>query len=366
MKKLYFKVEFDLLNIKTSQRGAINPLWLITLLIIISVAFIVYRMEVSQTQVTDDKTSLENETVKMNSGSEFYKLSTAAISPDKLSSASLAYSVDSIDKYEITVTDDVIYELNVAHFKTENSEEKKAIVFIPSDLNERGKPVVGSDKSSQYRYEKWLEAAEAIKEYTPEESLFVSFWDNAQRIELFTGREVWTSLPEKEAYASEQEQSLWQSVAGGFDSEGKSKKYAQYLLMDMTSAVAELKQQLPENKVAYLLVTSDDLAHVQEVAILNDRSLPIETRVFPANSDMHNSISKVKDWAKDGDGTGSYLVQPVSEQSIRVWRITDKAFEDSLLIRALPFTSSLDKPFEHLKLVYQSDWGSYLSIFEIQ
>jgi hydroxylamine oxidation protein HaoB len=355
-----------LLNTKTQQRGAINPLWLIALLIIISIAFIVYKMEISQTSATNNETSPETETVKTKSELEYYKLSTAAISPDKFSSASLAYTINTIDKYEITVTDDVIYELNVAHFKTESNDEKRAIVFIPSDLNEKGKPVVGSDKSSQYRYEKWLTAAEAIKEYTPEESLFVSFWDNAQRIELFTGRNVWTSLPEKEAYSSEQEQLLWQSVAGSFDTEGKSKKYAEYLLMDVGSAIAKLKEQLPENIAHYLLVTSDDLAHVQELAILKGESLPLETRIFPANADMHNSISNVKDWAKDGDGTGSYLVQPVSEQSIRVWRITDKSFEDSLLIRALPFTSSLDKPFENFKLVYQSDWGSYLSIFELR
>ena len=48
------------------------------------------------------------------------------------------------------------------------------------------------------------------------------------------------------------------------------------------------------------------------------------------------------------------------------WKVTDQAFEDSLLVRLLPFSSSLERDLpEHARLVYQSAAGAYLSIYEI-
>lgn len=227
------------------------------------------------------------------------------------------------------------------------------------------KVFTSADKPSHFRYEKWLGTSEAIKKHTNEQSLFVSYWDNAQRIHLFTGRETWINSPDKNAYNSTEEQALWESVAGGFDTEGKLSKYSLFLLQDVNTAITELQKELPENRDTYILVSNDDLAHVQEIAALAGQGLPLETKLFPAAADLHNSISKVKEWAKEGDGTGSYLIQPMSEKFNRVWRITDKTFEDTLLVRLLPFTSSLDRPFEKTKLVYQSDWGAYLSIYQI-
>ena len=44
----------------------------------------------------------------------------------------------------------------------------------------------------------------------------------------------------------------------------------------------------------------------------------------------------------------------------------EQTFEDSLLVRLLPFSSSLERgPPERAKLVYQSAAGAYLSIYEI-
>jgi hydroxylamine oxidation protein HaoB len=256
-------------------------------------------------------------------------------------------------------------ELTVAKYRDAQEKNKQAIVYLPAKTDEDGKTIAGSDKASHFRYEKWLSASEAIKKHTAEQSLFVSFWDNAQRIHLFTGRKTWVNGPDKNAYSSKEDQTLWESIAGGFDSDKNLLKYSQYLLQDMETGIAELQKELPDDRDTYLLVTNDDLAHIQEMAVLTGQGLPLETKLFPAGTDLHNSISKVKEWAKEENGTGSYLIQPISEKFNRVWRITDKTFEESLLVRLLPFTSSLDRPFIKTKLVYQSDWGAYLSIYQL-
>lgn len=305
------------------------------------------------------------------------KLFTITTSSDieKLSPLNSFFKINSIETYHISLEEDASHDLSVATYTDEQGKDKKAIIYLPdadidatddeSTVEKAKKAFSSADKSSHYRHEKWLGTSEAINKYTNEQSLFVSYWDNAQKIHLFTGRETWIIGPDKNAYSSPAEQALWESVAGGFDTEGKLSKYSQYLLQDMDTAITELKKELPDGRETYILVSNDDLAHVQEIAALTGQGLPLETKLFPAAAELHNSISKVKEWAKEGDGTGSYLVQPMSEKFNRVWRVTDKSFEDSLLVRLLPFTSSLDRPFDKTNLVYQSDWGAYISIYQL-
>ena len=51
---------------------------------------------------------------------------------------------------------------------------------------------------------------------------------------------------------------------------------------------------------------------------------------------------------------------------VRAWRVTEPAFEEPVLVRLLPFSSSLERnPPERARLVYQSAAGAYLSIYEI-
>ncbi len=283
----------------------------------------------------------------------------------QLSAVNPAFQIDNLNTYSISVDDDVDYTIMVANYKDAQGENKNAIVYLPAARDDEGNTIDDSDKTSDFRYQKWLNITNVIKKYTSDQALFFSFWDNAQRIHLFSGREVWSSMPDRNAYFTKEEQVMWESIAGGFDTEGKLKKYSQYLLMDMEVAIAGLRKELTEDRDTYILVSSDDLAHIQEIAFLTGQGLPLETKLFPTDSDLHNSISRVKEWAREGNGTGSYLVQPVSEKFNRVWRITDKAFENSLLVRLLPFTSSLDNSFDNIKLVYQSDWGAYLSIYQI-
>lgn len=273
------------------------------------------------------------------------------------------FTINDIERYTISITEDMYFDLTVASYMGSETEQRRAVVYLPAKKDDKGK--VDKEKVPvQFRYEKWLSASEAINTYTNNDSLFVSFWDNAQRVHLLTGRDNWVTLPAKDAYM-EDEHALWQAIAGGFDRQGRSAKFGQLLLMDMDEALQELKKELPQGRDHYLLLSTDDLSHVQEIARMTGRGLPLETRLFPADADLHNSISQVKQWAQEGGGTGSYLAQSISERSIRVWRITDESFENTLLARLLPFSTSLDMSIEGAKLVYQSDWGGYISIYQL-
>lgn len=287
-----------------------------------------------------------------------------------------SYPINTIDTYHISIDENNTHNLSVANYKNSQGQDSKAIIFLPRNNIEsttKKKTIAemveessdSDEKPALFRYEKWQHVSEIIKKHTDEKSLFVSYWDDAQRIKLFTGRETWINGPDKNAH-NKNELTLWEAVSGGFDSSGKLAKYSQILLQDADSALIALHKELPKDKDKYLLITSDILVRIQEISTLAGKGLPLETRMFPAAADLHNSISKVKEWSKEGNGTGSYLLQPVSEKFNRVWRITDKSFEDTLLARLLPFSTSLDNPFsDNTKLVYQSDWGGYMSIYQL-
>ena len=330
------------------------------------ISALVYFISLNQTQETlainnDDILSNENKRSDEKESSLFSVTTSTDI--EQVSSINTFFEVDSIGTYRISAVENEFHDLTVVNYKDENGLTKSAIIYLPKTTDETN--VTAGDKPSQFRHEKWLATSAAIKKYTEEQSLFVSYWDNAQRIHLFTGRETWINSPDKNAYSSKEQQMLWGSVAGGFKCDGKLSKYSQYLLQNIETAIPALQKELPHGRDTYLLVTNDDLARIQEIAQLTGQGLPLETKLFPAVADLHNSISKVKEWAREDNGTGSYLIQPISEKFNRVWRITNKTFEDTLLVRLLPFTSSLDKSYDKTKLVYQSDWSAYLSIYRL-
>jgi hydroxylamine oxidation protein HaoB len=59
------------------------------------------------------------------------------------------------------------------------------------------------------------------------------------------------------------------------------------------------------------------------------------------------------------------MLQPIDENFVRAWRIIDPAFEDSLIASLLPFTTAAEKELADVKLVFRSDWGGYLSLYQI-
>ncbi len=267
-----------------------------------------------------------------------------------------AFPVETLARYRVG-RESGQFELNVAQYRDSQGEAASAIVF-PSGGN--------AQSEAGLRHELWQAAAEAMLTHTDKDALFISWWDDGQRIRFFTGRKPWLDQPAASAFADAAQQEFWRQVGGGFSGdETRLRQFARWLSMDADAALAEMDQSLPKGRAVYWLVCLDDLARLSEIEALSGVRLPFEARSFPPADNIHSQIAEVRRWAGE-KGVGSYLVQQLPGGGARVWRITREEGVKTLLARLLPFTTSLAKPLEHQALVYQSAWGGYLSVYQWQ
>lgn len=271
------------------------------------------------------------------------------------------FQIDEMLQYQINRGESESFELTVAKYKNSQGKQRQAIVF-PGRKSSKI-PVL---HLNDLRNRAWQQAAQAITQHVGSpNSLIISWWDNAQRLDLMTGINTWVSSPASESYYQSDLKAIWSAISGGFDTDSsKLKQLAEWLLMDADLAIKSINKVISTDQQGYLLFSIDDLARLQEIFALSDRKLAIDSRVFYTGDNIHTQISRVKQWAK-AEGTGSYLVQPLPGIGVRAWRILDQQSEKMLLVRLLPFTHSLEQPLETVNLVFQSEWGGYLSVFEL-
>lgn len=258
-------------------------------------------------------------------------------------------------RYQVSQGDRATLQLDVAEYLNAQKQPSRAIVFRAPEGTGRN--------DAKLRHDLWQEAINAIREHSPADALFLSWWDNGQRISYGSGRETWSAAPSRALYRDSSERSLWNEVAGGYaDDDATLRQLARWLAMDADQALADMQTRF-RGRPVYVLVCLDDLARLAEIeALLGGGNLTFEAGLFPAAENLHAQIAAVKRWAAEG-GTGNYLVQQLSSGDTRAWRIATEQGANSLLARLLPFTSSLAKPLDRLHLVYQSAWGGYLSIY---
>jgi len=283
---------------------------------------------------------------------EYEKLTTLKKSEAGFPNLQGISAVDSLDRYRIG-REGAWVEVNVANY----GKAETAIVYLPADPAQP-KAEVG------LRHDLWQTASEAIQGHTDKNALFLSWWDDGQRLAYLTGRTAWVKQTVASAYPDSTLRDFWERAGGGFGKdETKLKQLARWLSMDAEAALAEMAQAIPKDQPVYWLICLDDLARLSEIEALSGVKLPFEARIFPQADNIHGQIAEVKRWA-DEKGIGSYLVQQLPSGGARVWRITTEEGVKTLLARLLPFTTSLAKPLEPLSLVYQSGWGGYLSVYE--
>ena len=224
-------------------------------------------------------------------------------------------------------------------------------------------PPTAREETVETRWSWWLQTAAAIRKHADAKARIVAWWDNGQRAHLLTGRAVWSDAPPATLFAADQRK-FWREVAGGFaDDPQPLAKLAHLLTTPAEQAVAALRSDKAPGELL-LLVSTDDLARAEEIEAAGGRRLPVESKVFPTSTNLHGTINTVRRWAQEA-GTGSYLVQPLPGGRVRAWRVTDAAALEWLLIRALPFSTSLYRPIDGADLVYQSAGGGYLSVYRI-
>ena len=270
------------------------------------------------------------------------------------------FKADRLITYQLHQGDSPSLPLQMAEYRDDHGKMATAIMY----------PTVGGAKSAlssqpnALRAKLWGEAAQAIQQHSDAKGLFLTWWDNAQRIRFLTGHDSWADLPAADAYSDSAQKNLWEQAGGGFEPEGrKLKQLARWLTMDADQALVEIAAVVPTQRPIYFLICLDDLARLTEIETLSGKRLPFELNVFPASDNLHAQIASVRRWANQKP-PGSYLVQKLSSGDVRAWRISSEEGAKSLLARLLPFTTSIGKPMEKMSLVYQSEWGGYLSIYQ--
>jgi len=266
------------------------------------------------------------------------------------------YPIDALQRYTVTLATGDEYALHVARYHDAAQQEASAIVFVPE-----------AGQAEAKRREAWQHAAQAIVQHTEPEDLFLAWWDNSQRIELFTGRRVWNKQPSA-ANWSDTEQAVWRELAGGFATdETAARQLAKWLAMPANEALADMARFFDKQRAVYLLVTADDLARWPEVARLTAPAPTFESQAFQSNHDWHGLIKQVRRWALSGATPSTYLLQPLEGLAVRAWRAVDPASAASLWAEALPFVSIDEQTKQEapLTLVYQSPWAHYLSIYRL-
>lgn len=274
------------------------------------------------------------------------------------------FPIESLEKFRIKSAEKQELEMFVAEYLADD-EKRRAIIYPVPIENEEETKAMDKKIHHQYRQEKWQLLSAAIKKYTKDSDRFITYWDNAQRLHLFTGRTAIPEQPIEKAFSSSEEKSFWQEIGNGFSQQEQLTIFAQCLIGKAGDAKSCLSQLYTDAGDNYIVMSADDMARIQEISLLAGQGLPLETRLFSTDSELHGQIRQVREWAREGEGTGSYMLQPIDENFVRAWRIIDPAFEDSLLASLLPFTTAAEKELADLKLVFRSDWGGYLSLYQI-
>ena len=291
---------------------------------------------------------------------------TVALESRHHESLDTRFPIDGVSRYAISVGSLLSYHQDVARYRGADGVPRRAIIHLPDDRAESG-PMSGLDPY-QFRRDAWNDLSRAVARHTDDHAVFVGWWDNMQRLHLHTGRRGRPQLPDAGAYPRPGQRELWRNIAGEFLHDDSLACLSRQLLKDADDALAGIAgcAWRDESGPVFLLVSPDDLSHVQEMSYLAGRGIPLETRLFSSEGDIHGVVASVNAWAGHEEGTGSYLVHPARGFSVRAWRVTEPAFENSLLVRLLPFSSSVERDTpEHARLVYQSSAGAYLSIYEI-
>ena len=276
------------------------------------------------------------------------------------------FRIEGISRYSVTLGSLLSYHLDVARYRDTNDVPRRAIVHL-ADSGSEVRPASGLDPY-EFRREAWNDLGRVVARHTDDRAMFIGWWDNMQRLHLHTGHRGRPRYPDAGGYPGAEQRELWRKVAGDLVPDDSLACLSRHLLMEVDEGLAGIADCAWSGEMGpmFLLVSTDDLAHIQEMSYLAGRGIPLETRVFSSEGDIHGVVASVNAWAGHAGGTGSYLVQPARGFTVRAWRVIEPTFENSLLVRLLPFSSTLERDApKNARLVYQSAAGAYLSVYEI-
>ncbi len=284
-----------------------------------------------------------------------------AVLQGQLSDLQGAYKVDSVDNIVFRRDGKDAFNFLLAHYQDSQNQERRALLY-PKSKAELGVII----EPMAIRQTIWSEAGTTIRRHTEKDAIILSWWDDGQRIHFLSDRDVWVSKPADETFKTPLLQQLQAKfLPASEDDLNRLQQMARWLTMDARLALKAIRETFGSSRPVYLVVTNDLLMRLGELADYGGNRMAFHSATFPAQNNLHADIANIRQWA-DEHGNGNYLVQKEGT-GYRVWTIPmeSKSNQQTLLVRLLPFVASLKALPEGVQLVYQSHWGSYLSVYKI-
>jgi hydroxylamine oxidation protein HaoB len=267
------------------------------------------------------------------------------------------FPAQSVERYTFSQGTEDIFNLLVAQYQ-DNQGIQQSVVLFPKDAQKIASSPTG------VRHDIWQAAIDVISRKSPEDALFLSWWDDGQRIHYLSGKESWLRRPSLKTFSNPVWKALQDRLPTASNEDSlRLEQMARWLTMDSEKALAEIAAHFGPARPVYLLIDNDLLLHLAEFRAYGGTSLTLDVKNIPAGSDLHGDIARVKRWANEA-GDGNYLAQKENNY-YRIWSTRDEKVKNSLLVRLLPFVDSLKKLPEGVSLVYQSHWGGFLSVYQI-
>ncbi len=269
------------------------------------------------------------------------------------------FPAQAVERYSFEQDGKDLFNLLIARYQDKDGIQQSAVLF-PKDTQSS---VVASSPTG-LRREIWQSAAEVISRKAPENALFLSWWDDGQRVHFLSGKDAWLRKPSGKTFVGP----LWKALQPGLpaasdEESGRLAKMARWLTMDSEKALAEITAHFGTARPVYLLVDNDLLLHLAELSAYGGTSLSLNSKNIPVGNDLHGDIAQVRRWASE-ESDGNYLAQKEGSY-YRVWSTPNEKDKNTLLVRLLPFVDSLKKLPDGVSLVYQSHWGGFLSVYKI-
>ena len=287
-----------------------------------------------------------------------YSIESSAVTAPDLKGA---YQAESAKNLTFQESGKDLFDLLLVNYKDQINAQRNVLLFPKKEQPSQMLP-----NPTGQRQAIWEEAATAIAAKAPKDALFLSWWDDSQRIHFWSGRDVFPTHPGAATFNSP----LWKNlkpelIPASGQEEQSLRKMARWLTLDSEKALAEIKAEFGDARLLYFAVNNDLLTRLAEMADYGGIRLNLHSRSVPASDNLHGDISRIKRMAQE-EGDGNYLVQKEGA-SYRVWLMPKgaQAEKNALLIRLLPFVESLKKLPDHVQMVYQSHWGGYFSIYRL-
>lgn len=195
----------------------------------------------------------------------------------------------------------------------------------------------------------------SIREHVAEDAVILSWWDLSRTIRLATGRTAplddararGLQIPADWKNTSAQEIARW---GAGVDA-ATTQRFGEFidaLLMNEGKGADALKA-LAGGKPAFVALHISD---VWKIAAAQPEKISVAYKDFPSATVDHGLIKSAQQWLRDEKIEGPFAVEPTGSAT-RLHHLPRKSDGDALIVRLLPFSSSLPEPPKRLSLVWQ-------------